>query len=58
MDFVRDMEQGGYAPNTSNAVRRLNEVVRKWERKLEMEREREEQKRRVSRRLMGLEPTK
>ena len=50
MDFIRDMEQGGYAPNNSNAVRRLNEVVRKWEARLAQKDERK------SRRLAGLEP--
>ena len=30
-EFVRDMEQGQYAPPTSNAIRRLNDVTRRWE---------------------------
>lgn len=29
--FVTDMETGGYAPPSSNAIRRLNEVTEKWE---------------------------
>ena len=30
--FVRDMEQGGYCAETTNAARRLNDVIRKYER--------------------------
>ena len=32
LQFIIDMEEGGYAPDDgSNAIRRLNAVTRKWE---------------------------
>ena len=33
--FVLDMEQGGYAPDATNALKRLNDVTRKWESRLQ-----------------------
>ena len=30
-DFMRDMEEGGYCSENSNAARRLNAVIRKYE---------------------------
>ena len=33
--FVLDMEQGGYAPDATNALKRLNDVTRKWESRLD-----------------------
>lgn len=29
--FVQDMEQGSYAPESTNSIRRLNDVVRRYE---------------------------
>ena len=31
MDFEQDMESGGYAPDATNSIKRLNDVTRKWE---------------------------
>jgi mRNA-degrading endonuclease RelE of RelBE toxin-antitoxin system len=31
------MEQGGYAPDANNQLKRLNEVTRKWEQRLARE---------------------
>ena len=33
--FMRDMEQGGYCAENTNAARRLNDVIRKYERILQ-----------------------
>lgn len=30
-EFIVDMEEGGYAPDANNAIKRLNAVTRKWE---------------------------
>lgn len=30
-EFIADMETGGYAPDSTNAIRRLNDVCRKYE---------------------------
>jgi hypothetical protein len=39
--FVEDMETGGYAPDATNALRRLNEVTRKWEQREKRKRQQE-----------------
>ena len=36
-DFIRDMEEGGYCTENSNAARRLNAVIRKYEMLLNMQ---------------------
>jgi hypothetical protein len=35
------METGGYAPDATNALRRLNEVTRKWEQREKRKRQQE-----------------
>jgi hypothetical protein len=32
-EFVKDMQEGDYAPAVNNQIRRLNEVTKKWEQK-------------------------
>ena len=34
--FINDMEQGGYAPECSHSIKRLNAVVRKYEEMLNL----------------------
>ena len=33
-DFVADMEQGGFAPESTNSIKRLNDVIRRYEQML------------------------
>ena len=37
--FIEDMENGGYAPDASNSLARLNAVIRKYEEMLQIDQE-------------------